>query len=746
MSKSGVDTIVSDYFARLRRALAPLPRSRRNQLLEDLREHVIMARSGLGEETELSVREILDHLGTPEDIAAEALAAAPRTPGRGRRLQAGRWRPRPGRLTRRKALVVATAVAVLAAGGTFAAISASGGPLPASAKTDAAVVPDANSDCVPQTDAATSGGPVSTLTGKATEVAHGTVAGHAWSLWSARGQSGANGLENGGLVLDGRAYGLCPGFPNPAELELADVGTGIVYGVIGYPGLAKVDLYKSTAGTFDRGSRLPSPSVTVVRGVSFFIGELPGSACDYPSLELNSTSPGVSAEHNLGFGSCTAGRLVPITASQGIWQLPPGHFPSGFPGPSGGGGSTVPVANSTCSPQTNPATSGGPAAALTSNATEVAHGTAAGHAWSLWSARGQSGANGMENGGLVVDGRAYGLCPGFPNPAELELADIGPAPGTAIVYGVIGYHGLAKVDLYQSTAGTFDRGARLPDPSVTVVQGVSFFIGTLPKSACDYPSLELNSTSPGVSAEHNLGFGHCTVGRLVPITASQGIWQLKPGQFPSGFGGPGGAGPGGAGPGGGGAGGGPTGPPGFPAIDSNCSPQTNAATSGGPAATLTSKATEVAHGTAAGHRWSLWSARGQSGANGLEDGGLVLDGRAFGLCPGFPNPAELEVADVGTGVVYGVIGYPGLAKVHLYASTTGTFDTGQPLPAPSVIVVHGVSFFIGTLPKSACAYPSLELNAAAKQGSSQHNLGFGKCVTGKLVPITASQGIWSVGR
>jgi hypothetical protein len=57
---------------------------------------------------------------------------------------------------------------------------------------------------------------------------------------------------------------------------------------------------------------------------------LPQSACDYPSLELNSTSPGVSDEHNLGFGACTAGRLVPITASQGIWQLPPGQFPKSF--------------------------------------------------------------------------------------------------------------------------------------------------------------------------------------------------------------------------------------------------------------------------------------------------------------------------------------------------------------------------------------------------------------------------------
>ena len=717
MSKSGVDTIVSAYFARLRRALAPLPRSRRNQLLEDLREHVTVARGGLSQETELSVREILEHLGTPEDIAAEALADSARPPGR--------WRLRFGPLTRRKALVLAASAALLAGGGTFGALSASGRPVPPSARTDAAVVPDANSHCFPQTSAATSGGPAATLTGKAAEVAHGTVAGHRWSLWSARGQSGANGLEDGGLVLDGRAYGLCPGFPNPAELELADVGTGIVYGVIGYPGLAKVDLYKSTAGTFDRGSRLPVPSVTVVRGVSFFIGALAGSACGYSSLELNSTSPGVSAEHNLGFGHCTAGHLVPITASQGIWQLPPGHFPSGFPGPNGGGGSTVPLANSQCSPQTNPATSGGPAAALTGKATEVAHGTVAGHRWSLWSARGQSGANGLEDGGLVLDGRAYGLCPGFPNPAELELADV----GTGIVYGVIGYPGLAKVDLYKSTAGTFDRGSRLPVPSVTVVRGVSFFIGALAGSACGYSSLELNSTSPGVSAEHNLGFGHCTAGHLVPITASQGIWQLPPGHFPSGFPGPNG-------------GGGST----VPLANSQCSPQTNPATSGGPAAALTGKATEVAHGTVAGHRWSLWSARGQSGANGLEDGGLVLDGRAYGLCPGFPNPAELEVADVGTGVVYGVIGYSGRATVHLYASTTGTFDTGQPLPAPSVIVVHGVSFFIGTLPKSACAYPSLELNAAAKQGSSQHNLGFGKCVTGKLVPITASQGIWSVGR
>ena len=61
-------------------------------------------------------------------------------------------------------------------------------------------------------------------------------------------------------------------------------------------------------------------------------------------------------------------------------------------------------------------------------------------------------------------------------------------------------------------------------------------------------------------------------------------------------------------------------------------------------------------------------------------------------------------------------------------------------------MVHGVSFFIGTLPKSACDYPSLELNAAAEAGSSQHNLGFGRCVAGKLVAITDSMGEWTAGR
>ena len=244
MSESGVEAIVSDYFSRLKQALAPLPRSRRDQLLDDLHEHVTMARADLADESELSVREILEHLGTPEEIAAEALAGSRRDGGRWR----GRWPLGPGlawfnegRPVRRRAIASAAAVVVLTAGTCGVILTGDSPPPPASVKTDSAEMPLANSDCSPPTDAASSGGPAAALTSKATQVASGTVAGNHWSLWSARGHSGATGLEDGGLVINGRAYGLCPGFPNPAELEMADLGpAAIVYGVIGYPGRAKV--------------------------------------------------------------------------------------------------------------------------------------------------------------------------------------------------------------------------------------------------------------------------------------------------------------------------------------------------------------------------------------------------------------------------------------------------------------------------------------------------------------------------
>ena len=211
----------------------------------------------------------------------------------------------------------------------------------------------ANSSCGPATTAGS--GSASLLMASATEVAAGTIEGLSWSLWSKTGQHGADGLEDGGLVVSGTAYGLCPGYPNPAELELLDPGAGqngIVYGVVGYPGSAKVDIYASKVGTFDRGNLLASPATKVVNGVAFFIAALPASACSYRALELNTTSARDSAEHNLGFGGCTPGELVPITASQGIWQLPPGHFPVPVRGTGGGRG--VPAGENIYPPGADP--------------------------------------------------------------------------------------------------------------------------------------------------------------------------------------------------------------------------------------------------------------------------------------------------------------------------------------------------------------------------------------------------------
>jgi hypothetical protein len=200
--------------------------------------------------------------------------------------------------------------------------------------------------CSPTTDAATSGGSPTALESAANQVASGTIEGQPWSLWSAEGQSGAAALEDGGLVFGGHEYGLCPGYPNPSETEMIDTGSdAVIYGVVNYPGLAKVVVGTGTQG-FTIDHALPSPHVSVVNGVSFYIGTLPQSACAYSYLVIDTTSPSASAEHNIGFGEngagqgyaitnnpgnvgpCTTGKLDPLSFSQGEWDMPPGHFNS----------------------------------------------------------------------------------------------------------------------------------------------------------------------------------------------------------------------------------------------------------------------------------------------------------------------------------------------------------------------------------------------------------------------------------
>ena len=66
------DQIVEGYLARLRNALADLPRPRQDELLNDVKGHIAEARAGSHDETDADVLNILDRIGEPADIAAEA--------------------------------------------------------------------------------------------------------------------------------------------------------------------------------------------------------------------------------------------------------------------------------------------------------------------------------------------------------------------------------------------------------------------------------------------------------------------------------------------------------------------------------------------------------------------------------------------------------------------------------------------------------------------------------------------------
>jgi hypothetical protein len=67
-----VDALILRYLQDLERELYDLPASRRQELLDEVGEHIATARAGLDPETEAGVRTMLERLGDPADIAAEA--------------------------------------------------------------------------------------------------------------------------------------------------------------------------------------------------------------------------------------------------------------------------------------------------------------------------------------------------------------------------------------------------------------------------------------------------------------------------------------------------------------------------------------------------------------------------------------------------------------------------------------------------------------------------------------------------
>lgn len=104
-----IDSLVDSYLSAVARAAADLPPQHREELLTDLREHITTARVELNPETEAGVRTILDRLGDPASIAAEARRDAPPRPAP---LPAANAQAAPRRSTSTVWVVVALALAV----------------------------------------------------------------------------------------------------------------------------------------------------------------------------------------------------------------------------------------------------------------------------------------------------------------------------------------------------------------------------------------------------------------------------------------------------------------------------------------------------------------------------------------------------------------------------------------------------------------------------------------------------------
>jgi hypothetical protein len=153
------ESLLHDYFRDLDSALSSLPRARRTQLVSEIRQHVDAALTEQPPQSPVEMRNLLDRVGQPEDIAAAALEEEPGQPRRPMR-------------TGQKVLIASVSVLVLAGLGTglaFALMSqrpsrgaAASGTIPAARRTTTpSVVP---TTVAPTTVAATTPVPTSVAT------------------------------------------------------------------------------------------------------------------------------------------------------------------------------------------------------------------------------------------------------------------------------------------------------------------------------------------------------------------------------------------------------------------------------------------------------------------------------------------------------------------------------------------------------------------------------------------------------
>jgi uncharacterized membrane protein len=73
MTATQTETLIDDYLKRLEKLLTPLPKEQRQHLVSEIAEHIATARSQQESQTDSDIRAMLNRIGRPEDIAAEAM-------------------------------------------------------------------------------------------------------------------------------------------------------------------------------------------------------------------------------------------------------------------------------------------------------------------------------------------------------------------------------------------------------------------------------------------------------------------------------------------------------------------------------------------------------------------------------------------------------------------------------------------------------------------------------------------------
>ena len=688
MTEDRADQIVNDYFEQLRKALLPMPRLRRDQLLEELRAHVAAARDGAPADSEAVAREVLERLGDPEDIAAEALSA-PHARRKGWTVFVPRWSVLAGGAL--VVLIVALVLSLVLPGSTPTSSSDPGHSAPV---------------------VAVGGFP----TGIAVDSGHQTVyvaAGETNNV-SMFAEASCNATTTTGCA-DPRS--VPTGGQDPIGV-VADPSTSTLYVVNGGSNTLAVIGTNTCNGT-DHSGCSASPTLVPVAGGPEFLALNSATHTVY-TADTNSGTVSV-----LDAQTCNARSTSGCTRTLGSVPVGAGAFPIAVDQATntvyvGTNQGVAVIDGATCDGSDMSGCAKQPVTIPLSN---VPAGIAVDDAQHTLYVSGESGTVAVINTSScnTTDSKGCAAMPTMvPVGADARGATFDAATSTLYVANADS-DTVSMVDTNHCNASTTSGCAKLPAPvpvgssprriAIGDPSGTAYVVNVLGNNVSLLSSQSCNATDaagcPSANPAGTSGAGTAAGGgAAVGIGSSASAGSAGSASAAAGAG-----------------------------SDSTCTPSSTAPTTGPIAAS----------GTVAGMSWSLRTASGQTGANAIEDGALILNGQAYGLCPGFPNPAELQLLDPGaTGVVAGVIGYPGKATVQVSESTVGTFDVGTPLPAPAVQIVQGVSFFIGALPKSACDYPSLELNATAAGVSAQHNLGFGACAANQIVPITASQGEWDL--